>query len=126
MVFQGCSDVVESRVEHPILDAESRRNAASTSDSKQPRRASPWGTRGLVTTTRRGELALSIDHLSDLSNDHPQEKLNPRDFGDRREQKEVITYARWKPLIGGARAEQLRDADETHFLARDESEPFVN
>ncbi len=22
MVFQGCSDVVESRVEHPILDAE--------------------------------------------------------------------------------------------------------
>ena len=29
MVFWGCSDVVESRVEHPILDAESRRNAAS-------------------------------------------------------------------------------------------------
>jgi len=36
-------------VEHAILDAESRRNAASTSDSEQPRRASPWGTRGLLT-----------------------------------------------------------------------------
>jgi len=56
----------------------------------------------------------------------PQEKLNPGDFSDRREQKEVITYARWKPPIGDARAEQLRDADETHFLVRDESEPFVN
>ena len=57
MVFWGCSDVVESRVEHPILDAESRRNAAFTSDSEQPRRASPWGTRRLLTTTRRGEPA---------------------------------------------------------------------
>jgi hypothetical protein len=28
-----------------------------TSDSEQPRRASPWGTRGLLTTTRRGEPA---------------------------------------------------------------------
>jgi hypothetical protein len=57
MVFQGCSDVVESGMEHPILDAESRRNAAFTSDSEQPRRASPWGTRRLLTTTRRGEPA---------------------------------------------------------------------
>ena len=57
MVFQGCSDVVESRVEHPILDAESRRNAAFTSDSEQPLRASHWGTRGLLTATRRGESA---------------------------------------------------------------------
>src|SRR5580765_2016658 len=53
--FGGCSNVVESRVEHPILDAESRRNAAFTSDSEQPRRVSPWGTRGLLTTTHRGE-----------------------------------------------------------------------
>ena len=36
MVFQGCSDVVESRVERAILDAESRRNAAFTSDSEEP------------------------------------------------------------------------------------------
>jgi len=43
MVFWGCSDVVESRVEQAILDAESRRNAAFTSDSEQPRRASPQG-----------------------------------------------------------------------------------
>jgi hypothetical protein len=28
MVFWGCSDVVESWAEHPILDAERRRNAA--------------------------------------------------------------------------------------------------
>jgi hypothetical protein len=28
MVFQGCSDAVESRVEQVILDAESRGNAA--------------------------------------------------------------------------------------------------
>jgi hypothetical protein len=28
MVFEGCSDVVESRVEQAILDTESRRNAA--------------------------------------------------------------------------------------------------
>jgi len=28
MVFQRCSDVAESRVEHTILDAESRRNCS--------------------------------------------------------------------------------------------------
>jgi len=43
MVFEGCSDVVESRVEQAILDTESRRNAALASDSEQSRRASPWG-----------------------------------------------------------------------------------
>jgi hypothetical protein len=42
MVFQRCSDVAEPRVEQAILDAESHRNAASTSDSEQPRRASPY------------------------------------------------------------------------------------
>jgi len=54
-MFQRCSDVVESRVEQ-LFDAESR-NAASTSDFEQPRRASPWGTRRLLTTARRGEPA---------------------------------------------------------------------
>jgi hypothetical protein len=57
MVFQRCFDVVEPRVEQTILDTESRRNAAFTSDSEQPRRASPWGTRGLLTTTRCDEPA---------------------------------------------------------------------
>src|SRR5260370_22907497 len=41
-----------------------------SSDSEQPRRASPWGTRGLLTTTRYDERALSIDELGDLSIDH--------------------------------------------------------
>jgi hypothetical protein len=36
MVFQRCSDIVESRVEQAILDAESRRDAALPSDSEQP------------------------------------------------------------------------------------------
>jgi hypothetical protein len=57
MVFQGCSDVVESRVEHPILDAESRRNAALRRIRNSPRALAPWGTRRLLTTTRRGEPA---------------------------------------------------------------------
>jgi hypothetical protein len=70
MVFQGCSDVAESRVEQAILDAESRRDAAFTSDSKLAPARWPLGTRGLLTTTRRGEPALSIDEFSDLSIDH--------------------------------------------------------
>jgi len=41
MVFERCSDVVESRVEQTILDAESCSGAASSSDSEQSRRASP-------------------------------------------------------------------------------------
>ena len=32
MISKRCSDVVESRVEHAILDTESRRNVAVTSD----------------------------------------------------------------------------------------------
>ena len=39
--------------------------------SEQPRRASLWGTRGLLTTIRRGERALLIDEFSALSNDRP-------------------------------------------------------
>jgi len=45
MIFQRCSDVVESRVEHAILDAESRRNAAFSSVSEQPLRANLRQTR---------------------------------------------------------------------------------
>jgi hypothetical protein len=68
MVFQRCSDVVESRVEQAILDAESRRDAAQIRNS--PGALAFRGTRGLLTTTRRGEPALSIDEFGDLSNDH--------------------------------------------------------
>ncbi|SRR6266404_9662122 len=68
MVFQGCSDVVESRVEQAILDPESRRNAASTSDSEQPRRASPWG-RADFDDDSVCRAGLSINKLSDLSID---------------------------------------------------------
>jgi len=74
MVFWGCSDVVASRVEQAILDAESRKNAAFISDSEQPRRANPWGTRGLLTTTRCDESALPIDELVDLSIDRDQRR----------------------------------------------------
>jgi hypothetical protein len=69
MVFWGCSDVVESRVEHAILDAESGMDAAFSSDSEQARRANPLGTRGLLTTTRCDEPALSIDKFGDVSID---------------------------------------------------------
>ena len=96
-----------------------------TSDSEQPRRTSRSGRRADLTMTRCAEPP-SYRRLGRLVKRSPQEKLNPGDFSHRREQKEMITYARWKPLIGDARAEQLRDADKTHFLARDESEPFVN
>src|SRR4029450_9621702 len=44
MIFQRCSDVVESRVEHAILDTESRRNAAFSSVSGTARRANFQGT----------------------------------------------------------------------------------
>jgi hypothetical protein len=64
MVFQRCSDVVESRAEQAIRDAESR---SFYFGSEQPRRASLFGARGLLTTTRRGKPALSIDQLGDLS-----------------------------------------------------------
>jgi len=57
MMSKRCSDVVESWLEHAIFDAESRRNAAFTSDSERPRRASPLRTRGLLTTTRYAEPA---------------------------------------------------------------------
>jgi hypothetical protein len=72
MVFWGCSDVVESRVEHPILDAESRRNAASTSDSEQPRRASPLGDARTSDNDSPRRAGLSIDGLGDVSIDRDQ------------------------------------------------------
>ena len=76
MVFQGCSDVVESRVEQAILDPESRRNAASTSDSEQPRRASPWGDARTSDNDSPRRAGLSIDELGDLSIDRAQQKEN--------------------------------------------------
>jgi|SRR6266513_4508893 len=66
MIFQRCSDVVESRVEHAILDAESRRNAALSSVSEQPRRANLRQTRTSDDHSRR-RTGLSIDQLADLS-----------------------------------------------------------
>ncbi len=71
-----CSDVVESRVERAILDAESRGNAASSSDSKQPRRTSRSGRRTGLTMTRCAEPALPIEELAELSNDQ-REKSEP-------------------------------------------------
>ena len=72
MVFWGCSDVVESRVEQPILDAESRRNAAFSSDSEQSRRASPCrGTRTSDNDSLR-RAGRSMEELGDLSNDRDQ------------------------------------------------------
>jgi hypothetical protein len=59
-----------------LFDAESRRNAASTSDSEQPRRANPWGTRGLLTTTRCDEPASLIEDLEGLSNDRHNKSYN--------------------------------------------------
>jgi len=58
------------RVEHAARDTESRRNAALSSVSEQPRRASFRGMRALLTTIRRGERALYIDQFGDLSIDH--------------------------------------------------------
>jgi hypothetical protein len=79
-----CSDVVESRVERAILDAESRRNAASASDSKQPRRASRSGRRADLTLTRCAEPP-SYRRRGRLVKRSPQQKLNPGDLSDRRE-----------------------------------------
>jgi len=77
-VFQGCSDVVESRVEHPILDAERRRNAAFSSDSEQPRRASPWGDAPTFDNDSPRRAGLSIDEFVDLSIDRDQrDKVKP-------------------------------------------------
>jgi hypothetical protein len=58
------------RVEQAVRDTESRRNAAFSSISEQPRRANLRGTRGLLTTIRRSERALLIDEFDGLSNDH--------------------------------------------------------
>jgi hypothetical protein len=54
-------------VEHAILDTESARNAAFSSVSEQPGALTFGERRALLTTIRRGERALSIDQLGDLS-----------------------------------------------------------
>jgi len=51
------SDVVESRVEHAILDAESRRNAVLLRIRNSPSALALGATRRLLTATRRGEPA---------------------------------------------------------------------
>jgi len=51
MVFQRCSDVADLSGGAAILDAESRRSAASTSDSEYPG-ALALSARELLTTTR--------------------------------------------------------------------------
>ena len=68
MVFQGCSDDVESRVEQAILDAELCGRVASRSDSEQPRRVDPWrrGTSDKRLDVRAGP---SIDEIGELSID---------------------------------------------------------
>ena len=59
-----------SRLEHPILDAESRGNAAFTSDSEQPRRASPLGDARTSDNNSLCRADLSINKLGDMSIDH--------------------------------------------------------
>ena len=90
-MYKRCSDVVESRVEHAILDAESRRNAAFTSDLEQPWRSSPWGTRGLRTKTRYAEPALPIEELGELSNDQ-RNKSKPARLEQLPESKTKISH----------------------------------
>jgi hypothetical protein len=92
-VFQGCSDVVESRVEQAILDAESRRNAASTSDSEQPRRASHWGDARTSDNDSPRRAGLSIDELGDLSIDRDQrEKVRSGELEQLPESKTKINH----------------------------------
>jgi hypothetical protein len=70
MMFQRRSDVVESRVEQAIRDTENRRNAASISVRNSPDAPAFTGAARILTTTRHGKPALSIDQLADLSIDH--------------------------------------------------------
>src|SRR5258707_77599 len=70
MMSKRCSDVVESRVEHAILDAGSRRNAASISAIRNSPDALTLGARGLLTTTRCGEPVPPVSDLGDLSTDY--------------------------------------------------------
>ena len=65
--IQRCSDVVESRAEHAILDTKTRKNAAFSSVSEQPRRANFRGTARTSDDHSPRRTALSIDPLGDLS-----------------------------------------------------------
>jgi len=56
-------------LEHPILDAESRGNAGFTSDSEQPRRASPLGDARTSDNDSLCRADLSIDKFGDVSID---------------------------------------------------------
>jgi|ERR1700736_1877277 hypothetical protein len=71
MIFQRCSDVVESRVEHAIFDTESCAGTQLLLQFRNSPGALTFrGTRGLLITTRCDERDLSIDEFDDLSNDH--------------------------------------------------------
>jgi hypothetical protein len=67
MIFQRCSDVVELRVEHAILDTESCRNAEFSSVSEQPRRANFRGTPRTSDDHSVQRAGFSIDQLGELS-----------------------------------------------------------
>ena len=70
MVFNVAPMLPSLRVEHAILDVESRRDAAFSSVRNSPGALAFEGMRALLTTIRRGERDLSIDEFDDLSNDH--------------------------------------------------------
>ena len=69
MVFQRCSDLVESRVEQLFAMPKAARMQLLVRIRNSPG-ALAFGTRGLLTTIRRGERAFLIDELNDLSNEH--------------------------------------------------------
>lgn len=68
MMSKRCFDVADFRVEQAILDAESRGNAVCFRFGIVPGTLA-LSARELLTTTRRGEPALSIDQFGDLPND---------------------------------------------------------
>jgi hypothetical protein len=76
--FQRCSDAVKSRVEQAIRDAESHRTQLLFQFRNSPGALAFIGGRGLLTTTRRGEPALSIDQFGALSIDHIGASASPR------------------------------------------------
>jgi len=63
----------------------------------QPRRATPWGTRGLLTTTRRGERALFIDEVSDFSIEHIIATASPGSTRQISGERTRLACWRWRP-----------------------------
>jgi hypothetical protein len=69
MVSKRCSDCVESSGGAAVSVPKAAGMQLLVRFGTAPARYS-LGTRGLLTTIRRGERALSIDEFGDLSNDH--------------------------------------------------------